>query len=103
MHQNLITSSFTLSLRKRGLAILSLFFFTYWVHCCATLSQSCCTGFPESVLLYRHGSEDKSEVSSRLKSKARAPDYLLREAAVDGIDVFLKDGARLRLDLLHFL
>lgn len=31
------------------------------------------------------------------------PDYLLRETAVDSVDVLLQKGARLSLDLLHFL
>lgn len=32
-----------------------------------------------------------------------APDYLLWEAAVDGVDVLLQRRPRLGLDLLHFL
>lgn len=31
------------------------------------------------------------------------PDYLLGETAVDSVDVLLQRGARLSLDLLHFL
>lgn len=33
----------------------------------------------------------------------RVPDYLLRETAVDGVDVLLQRGAGLSLDLLHCL
>lgn len=35
--------------------------------------------------------------------ESAAPHYLLREAAVDGVDVLLQNRTGLSLDLLHFL